>query len=889
MWAWAMCGIIKENPRRFTLGGKTVHGQNGAGLNDTQVRQLLTRYGPNELPRGEGRNWRRLAFEIIREPMFLLLVTCGMIYLFLGNTEEAILLLSFVVLTMAISFHQQRKTDMAVESLRVLSAPYATVVRNGEHRRVPSTEVVPGDILIVREGDRVCADAVLENALHLAADESLLTGESVPVAKLARPGVEEGSVQDDWIVFSGTLIVSGEGTAKVIATGTNTELGKIGSSLGSIKPEPTLLEQETKRMVRLLASVGLLLCGVSAATYAIVHHNIVEGLLAGITLAMALIPEELPVVFTLFLTLGAWRMSQYRVLTRRPPAIETLGAASVLCTDKTGTLTENRMTVAEIIAGGEVTNIAQGEHITKAASLVLEYANLACIIDPYDPMERAIVSLSEAYRLNTAVLTNWQLVKTYPLTKQLLAVTHIWRTDDLNVIAACKGAPEAVAHLCKLNHAALEEVTREVNRLAESGMRVLAVAASRFTRAGEGQTELHSRANVGPVWGNGMPNSSEMTAWDEQLDTAQFSFEWLGLIGLRDPVRSSVPQAVEQFRSAGIRIVMITGDYPVTAQSIAKEAGLPNTHRVLTGEVLDKLSDVQLSKVAKEVDIFARIVPDQKLRIVNALKASGAIVAMTGDGINDAPALKAAHIGIAMGLRGTDVAREAASLVLLDDDFAAIATAIKLGRRIYDNLKKAFVYVLAIHIPIIGLSILPILLQFPPILLPAHVVFMELIIDPACSVAFEAEPAESDVMQRPPRDVKQRIFQSATVMFAGLQGLTVLLAALVVYFVSMAVGLDERVVRGLTFAALISSNVSLILVNRSLSSTIFRSFRRQNKAVWYIVLAAFVLLPVILYTPLLQDLFLVTSVPVVLLMASIILGFTSVLWIDAVKLAHRPG
>ncbi|QSO52194.1 cation-translocating P-type ATPase [Alicyclobacillus curvatus] len=870
-----------------------MHGQNGAGLNDIQVRQLLTRYGPNELPRGEGRNWRRLAFEIIREPMFLLLVTCGLIYFFLGNTEEAILLLSFVVLTMAISFHQQRKTDKAVESLRVLSAPYATVVRNGEHRRVPSTEVVPGDILIVREGDRVCADAVLENALHLAADESLLTGESVPVAKLARTGVEEGSVQDDWMVFSGTLIVSGEGTAKVIATGTNTELGKIGSSLGSIKPEPTLLEQETKRMVRLLASVGLLLCGVSAATYAIVHHNIVEGLLAGITLAMALIPEELPVVFTLFLTLGAWRMSQYRVLTRRPPAIETLGAASVLCTDKTGTLTENRMTVAEIIAGGEVTNIAHGEHITKAASLVLEYANLACTIDPYDPMERAIVSLSESYGLNTAVLTNWQLVKTYPLTKQLLAVTHVWRTDDLNVIAACKGAPEAVAHLCKLNQAALEEVTREVNRLAESGMRVLAVAASRLTRAGEddgeGQAEFHSRADVGSVWGNGMPNSSEMTAWDEQLDTAQFSFEWLGLIGLRDPVRSSVPQAVEQFRSAGIRIVMITGDYPVTAQSIAKEAGLPNTHRVLTGEVLDKLSDVQLSKVAKEVDIFARIVPDQKLRIVNALKASGAIVAMTGDGINDAPALKAAHIGIAMGLRGTDVAREAASLVLLDDDFAAIATAIKLGRRIYDNLKKAFVYVLAIHIPIIGLSILPILLQFPPILLPAHVVFMELIIDPACSVAFEAEPAESDVMQRPPRDVKQRIFQSATVMFAGLQGLTVLLAALVVYFASMAVGLDERVVRGLTFAALISSNVSLILVNRSLSSTIFRSFRRQNKAVWYIVLAAFVLLPVILYTPLLQDLFLVTSIPVFLLMASIILGFTSVLWIDAVKRARRPG
>ena len=869
---------------KIMLGGTTVNGLNGVGLSDDEASRLLEQYGPNEIPQAEGRNWLRLALEIVREPMFLLLVACGLIYLFLGNTEEAILLLSFVILTMAISFYQQRKTDKAIESLRVLSAPHATVIRNGEHRRIPSQEVVPGDTLVVREGDRVCADAILERALHLTVDESLLTGESVPVMKSSSLDVGRDAVGAESLVYSGTLIVGGEGTAQVIATGTKSQFGKIGSSLGHIMGEPTLLEQETKQMVRLLASVGLLLCGISAATYSFFHHNFVEGLLAGITLAMALIPEELPVVFTLFLTLGSWRMSRYRVLTRRAPAIETLGSATVLCTDKTGTLTENRMTVAEVVTGNGVTNLSKGEQIQGDAASVLEYASLACSVDPYDPMERAIIAMAESHQVNTAQRKDWKLIKVSPLTKQLLAVTNIWKCDQSSYIAATKGAPEAVAHLCRLNQQTVAEVTREVNRLAESGIRVLAVARSRFPAAA-GMDLVANNGRQPDLCSPVLPSMS--TPQPRLLDVSKYSFAWLGLIGFRDPVRSSVPQAVEQFQSAGVRIVMITGDYPITAQSIAREAGLRNTVQVMTGEALDKLTDLQLSRSVKAVDIFARIVPDQKLRIVNALKRNGEIVAMTGDGINDAPALKASHIGIAMGLRGTDVAREAASLVLLDDDFAAIVAAIKLGRRIYDNLNKAFVYVLAIHIPIIGLSMLPIVLQLPPILLPAHVVFMELIIDPACSVAFEAEPAESDVMRRPPRDVKQHIFRTSTLIFAGLQGLTALVAALFVYFVTMSVGLDERVVRGVTFATLISSNVALILVNRSWSLTALGSIRRKNSAVWYIIFSAFAFLPVIIYTPLLQHLFLFTSIPVRLLVLTIIFGFTSMLWIDAVKLRRR--
>jgi Ca2+-transporting ATPase len=840
-----------------------------SGLTEAEAVQLIREEGHNELPTSQQRSGLAIALEVVREPMFLLLVACGVVYLLLGEPKEALMLLGFVFVVMGITIFQERRTERALEALRDLSSPRALVIRDAKQKRIAGRDVVRGDVIILAEGDRVPADAVLQYAVNLSADESLLTGESVPVRKVAAQG-ETATARpggDDLpFVYSGSLISAGHGVATVLSTGLRTEIGKIGKALQGVQTEQTLLQRQTSRLVRNLAVVGLSLCAVVVVIYGITRGNTLqtwkEGFLAGLAMAMATLPEELPVVLTIFLALGAWRISRSSVLTRRIPAVETLGAATVLCTDKTGTLTLNRMSVSRLDVAGESLpiNSHSGRRLPETFHELVEYGILAGKRDPFDPMERAIKALGEEHLAETEHLHgNWQLVHEYPLSSELLALSRVWKSPDgEQFVIAAKGAPEAIADLCHMNDDSKDALARRVAAMAGDGLRVLGVARSQFRQAD-------------------LP--------DQQHD---FVFQFVGLIGLADPIRSTVPAAIQECYTAGIRVIMITGDYPGTAESIGRQIGLRDPGQIITGPQLEAMSEEDLRRRIGEVSIFARVVPEQKLRIVDALKANGEIVAMTGDGVNDAPALKSAHIGIAMGGRGTDVAREASDLVLLNDDFSSIVQAVRLGRRIFDNIKKAVAYVFAIHIPIIGLSLIPVLLgDWPLILLPVHIVFLELIIDPSCSIIFEAEAAEANVMNRPPRDSRESLFGLKAVSVSILQGLSVLAIVLTVFVLARRHGHTENNARGLTFAALVIANLALILTNRSWSRTILSMFREPNRALWWVVGGAAAFLTLVLTVPFLQDLFRFAPLHGYDLVVCLVAGAASVLWFETLKLVRR--
>jgi Ca2+-transporting ATPase len=834
------------------------------GLSESEAARRLKADGYNELPPSRQRGIGTIALEVAREPMFLLLVACGVLYLWLGELKEALMLLGFVFVIMGITIYQDRKTERALEALRDLTSPRALVIRDGEQKRIPGREVVREDILVLAQGDRVPADAAILWNENLLLDESLLTGESVPVRKTPWDGagrIARAGGEDQPFVFSGTLVVQGNGIARVLATGAATEIGKVGKALQSVETEETLLQKETRRFVRAVALFALAICALVVVFYGINMGDWVHGLLAGITLAMAMLPEEFPVVLTIFLALGAWRISKNQVLTRRVPTVETLGAATVLCVDKTGTLTQNRMTVRKIFAQGEFLEVTPPSSITLPESFheVIEFSVLASERNPFDPMEKALRQLGEHTLNNTEHLhDDWTLIHEYPLSRGLLALSHVHRVpgSERYVIAA-KGAPEAISDLCHLDPTRAQELSQAVQAMAAEGLRVLGVAKAYFKKA--------------PLPG-------------EQHD---FRFEFLGLVGLEDPVRPTVAGALQDCYTAGIRMVMITGDYPGTAQNIARQIGLTLLDQVITGAELDQMSDAELQDRVRTVNIFARVMPEQKLRLVNALKANGEIVAMTGDGVNDAPALKAAHIGIAMGERGTDVAREAASLVLLDDDFSSIVRAVRLGRRIFDNLQKAMAYILAIHVPIAGMSLLPVLLKWPLVLFPVHIVFLELVIDPACSIAFEAEGEEKDIMRRPPRDPREPLFNWSMVALSLLQGLSVLVILLVVFLFSLSRGQSVQEARALTFTTLVVANLSLILTNRSWSRTIWATLRTANVALGWVFGGALALLMLVLYLPFLRKLFHFTFLHPDDLLICFLAGVFSILWFEGVKIFKK--
>ncbi len=801
------------------------------GLSAEEVLQSLQKWGPNELPLSKKRGIFDIAAEVVREPMFLLLLFCGTLYLILGQRDEALMLLGFVFVIMGITFYQEQRTENALEALRNLSSPRALVIRDGLQQRIAGRDVVPGDIVLLVEGDRVPADGVVLHSVSLSTDESLLTGESVPVRKRADAAATEigqPGGDDTPFVFSGSMVVKGQGIIRMVHTGIHTSMGKIGKALQSLKPEQTRLQRETGRIVRNFGLAGALACVVVVVVYGLTQKNWIEGFLAGLTLAMAMLPEEFPVVLTIFLALGAWRMSHRNVLTRRVPAVETLGSATVLCTDKTGTLTQNRMTVTHLSTDGTVHVVEQGvKSLPEEFHALIEFSILASPVDPFDPMEKAMYELGKSTLARTEHLhRDWTLVREYPLSEQLLAMSRVWRSPSGDALTlAAKGAPEAIADLCHLPETALEKLRTQINTLADQGLRVIGVARGTFSA--------------------------------EELPDGQhdLTFEFLGLLGLADPVRPEVPAAVLECLTAGVRVIMITGDYPGTARSIAHQIGLPNPEEVISGPELNAMDDETLRKRIRNVSIFARAVPEQKLRLVQALKANGEVVAMTGDGVNDAPALKAAHIGVAMGGRGTDVAREASSLVLLDDNFTSIVQAVKLGRRIFDNLRKAMSFIVAVHIPIAGLSLLPVLLRWPLLLLPVHVVFLELFIDPACSVVFEGEAEEPDIMNRPPRTENEPLFDRNTVIHSVLQGGCILVMSLFAYVAVTRVSSVADEARAACFIALVMGNFGLILSNRCLQKNFIAALRRPNAALWWVLGGTGLALVLCLTVPFLKTMF----------------------------------
>ena len=767
-----------------------------AGLREDEAQRRLQRDGPNDIEPASRRSLARRALALLTEPMFALLLAAVLIYLALGDLGEGLTLAVFVLAVLALTLVQEGRADRSIEALQRLSEHRVELMRGGVVVERAAREVVQGDVLVLVEGRRVAADGVLLQADNLQVDESLLTGESLPVSK--HLGGQPASDR----LFAGTHVVRGQGLMRVQATGGHTEFGQIGRSLQTIEPQPTPLQRQTAKLVRVLAVLALLLCAVMVLIEGTRSGQWLPALLVGIAAAMAMLPEEYPVVLAIFPALGARRLARHGVLTRRIQAIETLGATTVLCADKTGTITQNRMAVQALAVGdgasAQLLRCPPGglwpahDHSAAFARLA-EHAILASAPQAFDPMEQAFHQLGRELLQGTDRLHGWRLVQTYPLSPQLRVMSHVWRIGDgPDHVISAKGAPEAMMDLCHLGAEQRLQWHAVVEQMAAEGLRVLAVAQG----------------------------SHPDTCWPASAH--DFDFEWLGLIGLADPLRPEVPEAMAQCRRAGIRVIMITGDHPATAQVIAQQAGMQVDH-VLVGDALDALSDQALDEQLRRASVCARIAPQQKLRIVQALVRQGEIVTMTGDGVNDAPALRAAHVGVAMGERGTDVAREAASMVLVDDNFASIVRGIRGGRRIFGNLRKSMGYIFAIHIPIAGMAVLPVLLALPPVLLPLHIALIELIVDPACSLAFESEPEEPDVMDRPPRDTRAALFGAAAMWQAAGQGLLMLGGAALAYLASVTVqwgshtteAMTAERTRSMVLMAFVVGNAALIFISKS--------------------------------------------------------------------------
>lgn len=772
------------------------------GLSSREVASRQKRYGYNELPNKEKKSFFKILFELVKEPMIFLLLTTISIYFLLGDKREASLLLLSVFGIVAIELYQESKTEKSLEALRNLSSPISDVIRNGERMVIPGRELVIGDIILLSEGSRVPADAKLISAENLKVDESLLTGESLAVEKHTR------EVKDfrENSVFSGTLVVKGHGIAEVTSIGQATELGAIGVSLKSIETEKTLLQKEVNHAIKVVATIAISASIFLAGIYWLGRGEMMQGFLVGLTLAISILPEELPIILTLFLTLGAWRLAKNKVLARRAQTIETLGCASVLCVDKTGTLTENRMKI-----------------MTTSDDELIRYGILASQKKPFDPMEEAFIAAGRQRFGNVdKIYGDLNIQREYPLEDDSLSVVHVWGNESGAKIVALKGAPETVFSLCHMNKAEIIKAEIQVKQLAGRGLRVIAVAKGSILAT--------------------MPG-----------DRHDFEFKYLGLVGLADPIREEVIPAIKLCKAAGIRVIMITGDYPETAVHIAKQIGL-DYHNVITGESFEALTDAEKNAAIRNVSVFSRVTPTNKLSIVKVLKELGEIVAMTGDGVNDAPALKAAHIGIAMGLHGTDVAREAASIVLLDDNFASIVHGVRLGRRIYTNLQKAMSYIFSVHVPIALLSLLPVLFGWPLALVPIHIVFLEFVIDPSCTIIFENEKEGPGIMERPPRKLSDTVFSKRMLLGSLFRGVFVAIVVVATFKLLLDAGWDQDKARGLTFLVLIVSNIFLIL-GISGKQALADILHRENTAMITILLMTSLSLAVIFNVPLFRELF----------------------------------
>jgi Ca2+-transporting ATPase len=795
------------------------------GLDPADAAGRLAQFGPNAMPAAERRSLAGTLRAVLSEPMFVLLIVAAGLYVVIGDLAEGALLGFFALVTVGLVVFQERRSENALEALRALAVPYARVRRGGEDIRVPATELVPGDLLLLDEGERVGADAVLRQAEAMMLDESLLTGESVPVGKVAATPPAASSEADAVRVFAGTLVVAGHGCAEISATGPRTRMGAIGASLATIAPAQTPARRRLQRLVRLFAVGALALSLAVTAWYGLVRGDWIAGLLAGIALGMAMLPEEFPMAMTVFLAMGAWRMARAQVLARRPGAIEALGGVSVLCVDKTGTLTENRLSVRRLVTGGADLEVRADAGMSAPMRALVEDAMLASRRGSADPIDRALFDLGDAAGADAGQRPEaWRLARERPWSAAFPVMTNAWSDGSADWHVVTKGAPETVARLCRLDAARQQDTLARVEALGREGLRVIAVACGRTPATGE-------------------PWRAEDVA-----------FEFRGLIAFRDPPRDGVAAAVAEARRAGISVAMATGDHAQTALAIAREVGIAVQAGVLTGADIARMDAPALERAVRDTRVFARLTPEHKLRLVLAFQALGATVAMTGDGVNDAPALRAAHVGIAMGRRGTDVAREAADIVLLDEDFAHIVGGVRLGRRIFDNLRKVMVYIVAIHVPIAGATLLPLLAGLPPLMLPVHVVLTEMVIDPLCSLAFEGAPAAPDLMRRPPPPPDADVLDRGMLARGLAQGVALLAAVLAVYALALRSGLEQGQARALGIVALTAGNLALAALGAVAGAGWRALVQREFRVFWGVAAIATLAVGSGMLVPALRDL-----------------------------------
>lgn len=827
------------------------------GLSSEEAKHRQQQYGKNELTPQKKESFLKKVLHILCEPMFLLLIIAAVIYFILGEPRDGATMLIFVIGIISIDVIQEWKTDKTLNALKDLSAPHITVLRDGKEQQIASVDLVPGDLMMIHEGIKIPADGIIVRCSDLCVDESSLTGEAEGVWKIAS---ENAPPADDYwrkdYCYAGTLVTQGTAIVEVDKIGAKTEYGKIGLGVATAPQEDTPLQKQIGKLVKtcaIIAGVLFLLVGVFT-WFNIPDHSfgdrIIESILSGVTLSMAMIPEEFPVVLTVFLSMGAWRLAKKNSLVRKLPSVETLGAVSVLCVDKTGTITMNQMTVQK-------TWIANG---TEQA--MIEIMGLGCETDVYDPMEKAMLRYCEEHGIQKESLFSNELVTEYAFTNELKMMGHVWRKNGQLVIAA-KGSPERILTICTMTEEERAVAEKQINELSSEGLRVIAIATA---------------------------NPENDASIPASITDCQLTL--LGLVGLADPPRESVKNDIAVCNRAGIRVVMITGDNGVTASAIAKKIGIPNRENIITGDMLETMSDEELREAVKNVSIFSRVIPEHKMRIVKAFKENGEIVAMTGDGVNDAPALKYADIGIAMGKRGSEVSREAADLILMDDNFTTIVETVRDGRRIYDNIRKAVGYVFTIHIPIAFASLLAPFLGIEPsalLLLPFHVVLLEVLIDPTCSIVLERQPAETDIMDRNPRSPKEKLLTGRLLGKSIMQGLAVFAASFGIYFITLAGNPDNAAVaRAMGLAVIMLANLFLVQVNSSDHDFAFRTILRlaRDKVMWAVLFGTLALLGVILYTPISGYLKLA---PLSGKQFLVVLGLAiaSVLWYELVKLVKK--
>lgn len=826
--------------------------KNYKGLDQASIETLREQYGYNELTVKEEVSNIKKVIDIFMEPMFLMLFVTAAIYFILGEPVDGSIMLLFVITVLGIETFQKWKTNNALVSLKNLAEPQIVVVREGGECEIPSRELLPGDVMIVHEGVKIPADGVIIELNDLLVNESMLTGESEPVWKVEKESEKTSDIWRKDYCYSGTEVMQGYAKVYVEAIGNETIYGGIGQNISKIQEEKTPFQDQISKLVIFCTKLALTFFALvtifsfinsDAATFL---ERVTYSILTGITLAMAMIPEEFPVILTVFLSMGAWRLAKNQALVRELSAVEALGSVSTLCVDKTGTITKNKMEVASVWNATKDVNFPQ-------------LLALACEVEPYDPMEQAIHAYCLEQGLDLQETFSHRFISEYPFTNEAKMMGHVWSVDEQQYITV-KGAPESVLAICELEENEKKEILQRAEQLQQKGQRVLAVAF---------QHEVKDAV---------IP---------ELLEECHLTFA--GLIGLIDPPRENIYQSIQEANEAGIRIAMITGDNGTTATAIATQVGIDTSkYEPILGAEIEQLSDEELANIVGDVTVFSRVVPEHKMRIVQVLKANNEVVAMTGDGVNDAPALKYADIGIAMGNSGSDVAKEVSDIILMDDDFSTIISTIKDGRRIYDNICKAVSYVFTIHIPIAFIALFTSILGIGyenALLLPLHIVLLELIIDPTCSIVLESQPAEEDIMKRKPRNRDEKIVTKAMLIKSIMQGVVLFLASFGTYLVVSKMGtIDIDIARTMSFVVLVVGNIFLVFVNSSNINSFFYTVKhaQQNKTLWIATLLISLILLILIHTPLntLVDFKPLTFMQLIQVVST---GALSVLWYEVVK------